>query len=316
MGPLVRTAEQIIARIAGRQHGIVTWAEMLAAGISAKEIRHRIEIGLLIRVHRGVYSVGHRVLTAEATYLAAVKAGGPGAVLCGRAAAYLLGLLKGPFPPQPEVMTRTERRIAGVKAKRVRELHRRDVTELHGIPVATVPRTLVDLAAVLDEDELAHACHLAGVIYGVGPSKVERVLERRGRVPGARKLRRVMYGEVKVTLSVLEGEFIDTLKGEDLPLPDTNKRVGNYRVDCRWTDLGVTVELVSFRYHNSYYAWERDHDREREARARGDEWRSFTYDDVFGDQAYMLGELRKLLTRRAASSASGRSGSRSLPSRC
>jgi hypothetical protein len=61
-------------------------------------------------------------------------------------------------------------------------------------------------------------------------------------------------------------------------------------------DLGVTIELVSFRFHNSRHAWEHDHDREREARIRGDEWRSFTYDDVFGDQTYMLGELEKLLT--------------------
>jgi hypothetical protein len=70
---LVRTVEQIIARIAGSQHGIVTWAEMIAAGISAEQIRHRVRIGLLVRVHRGVYSAGHRVLTLEARYLAAVK---------------------------------------------------------------------------------------------------------------------------------------------------------------------------------------------------------------------------------------------------
>jgi hypothetical protein len=281
---------------------------MLAAGISAKEIRHRIEIGLLVRVHRGVYHVGHRALTTEARYLAAVRAGGDGAVLCGPAAAVLLGILKSPTPPPPAVMTRTERRIAGVKTKRVRNIDRRDITELNGIPVTTVPRTLVDLAAVLDEDELARACHLAGVIYGVGPSKVGAVLERRGRVPGAAKLRCVMNGETKVKLSVLEREFIRTLKREDLPIPDTNRRVGNYRVDCHWKTLRVTIELVSFKYHNSRHAWERDHDREREARSRGDEWRSFTYEDVLEDQTYMLAELRKLLRARppAASAASGR----------
>jgi len=94
MGPSASTIERIIGRIAGRQHGIVTWEEMRAANISPKQIKRRIKIGLLIRVYRCVYSVGHDVLTTEARYMAAVKACGDGAVLCGRAAAYLLGILK------------------------------------------------------------------------------------------------------------------------------------------------------------------------------------------------------------------------------
>ena len=57
----------------------------------------------------------------------------------------------------------------------------------------------------------------------------------------------------------------------------------------------MTVELLSYRFHNSKYAWDQDHDRKRQARARGDKWRSFTYDDVFKDKTYMIGELRDLL---------------------
>jgi hypothetical protein len=298
---LVRTVEQIIARIAGRQHGIVTWAEMVAAGISAEQIRHRVNIGALIRVHRGVYSVGHRALTTEARYLAAVKACGPGAVLCGRAAAYLLGILKAAVPPPPEVMTPTERRVTGVKTKRVRRIDRRDVATVKGIPCTTVPRTLVDLAADMDDDPFARLCHEAGVKYGTTPRHVKAVMARRGRTTGAARIRRVMEGDTKVALSVLEHGFLDILKAEGHPLPDTNKTVDNRRVDCHWADPPVTIELVSFKYHNSRWSWESDHDREREARQRGDEWRSFTYKDVFEDQTYMLGELRKLLRRPAVS---------------
>ena len=108
MARLVRTVEQIIARIAAKQHGIVTWAEMVAADISEDQIRHRVGLGLLVRVYRAVYCVGHEPLTTEARYMAAVKAGGEGAVLCGRAAAYLLGILKAAVAPPPEVMTRSE----------------------------------------------------------------------------------------------------------------------------------------------------------------------------------------------------------------
>ena len=104
-----------------------------------------------------------------------------------------------------------------------------------------------------------------------------------------------MQGEAKVTLSVLEKAFLKVLKAAGLPLPDTNIRVGKHRVDCHWSDLGVTVELVSYQFHNSSYAWDKDHDRERDARSRGHEWRQFTYKDVFKDQTYMLAELRELL---------------------
>jgi hypothetical protein len=295
VGRLVSTVEQVIARIAGLQHGIATWAEMLAAGVSEKEVRHRVRIGLLIRVHRGVYSVGHRPLTVEAWYMAAVKACGDGAVLCGRAAAYLLGILKSPSPPPPEVATRNQRRIDGLVTRRLK-LNRRDVTRHKGIPCTSPARTLVDLAADTDDDAFARLCHEAGVKYDTTPRQVKEALARRGRVKGAARIMRVMEGKTQVTLSVFERGFLDALEAADLPLPDqVNKRVGSKRIDCRWTKHGVTVELVSYRFHNSKYSWDQDHERKRQARARGDKWRSFTYDDVFKDQTYMLSELRELL---------------------
>ena len=269
---------------------------MRAAGISDEEIKHRINIGLLIREFRCVYRVGHTAPNLRSTYMAAVKACGKGAVLCGRAAAYLWGILKSPIPPPPEVMTPTERKIDGVKPRRARKLDRRDVTRLGAIPCTTVARTIVDLAAARDEEELARVCHEAGVKYGTTPSQLGWVLERWPNAPGSKVLRAVMSGEVKVSLSVYERGFLDALVAADLPLPDqVNKRVGGKRVDCRWSKYGVTVELLSYRFHNSKYAWDQDHERKRQARARGDQWRCFTYDDVFKDQTYMLAELRELL---------------------
>jgi hypothetical protein len=60
--------------------------------------------------------------------------------------------------------------------------------------------------------------------------------------------------------------------------------------------MSCARSATRYRFHNSNYAWERDHDREREARMRGEEWRRFTYEDVFEDQTYMRGELKKLLS--------------------
>ena len=76
-----------------------------------------------------------------------------------------------------------------------------------GIPVTTVARTLVDLAAVLGAGALARACHEAGVLHGTTPGEVEAVLARRPHSPGAGRLRAVLRGDVKVTLSTLERQF-------------------------------------------------------------------------------------------------------------
>ena len=66
-------------------------------------------------------------------------------------------------------------------------------------------------------------------------------------------------------------------------------------MDCRWPDHHLTVELDSYRYHGSRHAWEHDRRREREADARGDEFRRYTYGDVYEDSRLMLAELRDLI---------------------
>src|SRR3954470_5943072 len=159
MRPKVSTAEQVIARLAGRAHGVVTREELLRAGLTADEIRRRARSGALIRVHRGVYRVGHAAPSVEAWYMAAVKACGEGAVLSGMAAAHLFGLVKG-HAPKPEVTTKTDRRVIGITTRRSRRV---EATAWRGIPITTVSRTVVDLAGRLSLEDLARACHEADV---------------------------------------------------------------------------------------------------------------------------------------------------------
>jgi very-short-patch-repair endonuclease len=313
MQPQSRTVERELDRIASCGHGVVTRAQLLSAGVTAQEIRSRVASGGLLRVHRGVYRVGHRAPSTEATYLAAVLAAGESALLSGRAAAHLLGLVKG-APPPPEVVTRTERRIDGVTTRRSRTLNARDATTFRGIPVTTVPRTLIDIAADLPLDELARACHEAGVRYATTPNAVEAVLERRPSSPGAKKLRRVIHGDVKVTLSKLEARFLELLRDAGLPLPETNRCAGGRRVDCRWPEHQLTVELDGYRFHNSRYSWEQDRHREREARARGDDFRRYTWSDVAENPAQMLRELVSAMPARPPPrSRSGRGSAAARP---
>jgi hypothetical protein len=282
------TVEEKLARIASRQHGVVTRQELLAAGITHAGIQRRVQKGTLLLAHPGVYRVGHTAWSVEAHYLAAVKACGGRAVLYGMAAAYLWQLIRGNVPG-PEVAVPTQRRVKGVVTRRTRPRH----TKHRGIPVATVPEVLVALAAVLDLDDLARACHEAGVRYRTTPRQVEQVL--RPNAKGAASLIKVLRGDAHVSLSKLERAFLDLLRELGLPLPLTNRVASGRRVDCRWPDERLTVELNSYLYHGSRHAWERDHERAREAYARGDEFRAYTYRDVFEDPTRMISELRQLL---------------------
>jgi hypothetical protein len=276
---------------------VVTRAQLLAAGLSVKGITGRLRKKALVRVHPGVYRVGHRAPSVEARYLAAVLACGDGALLSGLAAAHLWGLIKGPAPA-PEVTTPKQRRVAGIRTRRARRGDEaQDAAKWRGIPVTTVPRTLVDLSSLLSFKALARACHEAGVKYRTTPRQVEAVLARRRSSPGAGKLRRIIKGEAHVTLSKLERRFLQLLREAGLPLPQMNRPAGQRRVDCRWPEHRLTVELDSYRYHSSRYAWELDHRREREAHARGDDFRRYTFGDVFDTPRVVLSELRGPLGR-------------------
>jgi hypothetical protein len=222
--------------------------------------------------------------------MAAVKACGEGALLSGMAAAHLFGLIKGP-PPPPHVTAGGERDIKGIATRRSPAICGRRATKFRGIAVTTVPQILVDLAASLSFDDLARACHEAHV-RGTRPEHVDPLL---GRARGARRLRAILHGDAPIVLSKLERRFLALLREHGLPPARTNRPAGGRYVDCRWPKYRLTVELNSYRYHASRHAFELDHRREREAYARGDDFRRYTWGDVFEDPTLMLAELRDLL---------------------
>jgi hypothetical protein len=183
-----RTPEEEIGRQADGAFGVVRRGPLLRAGITSKQIEHRLRIGVLLQEYPGIYRVGHRAPSVEASYLAAVWACGEQALLSGRAAAYHLGFLRGK-PPPPEVTAPTWRRVKGLKTKQCRGLQRRDGTIYRGIPVTTVAVTIVDLAAELSEEELARLCHEAGVKHKTTPA------QRRPRSRGAATSRALRNSE-------------------------------------------------------------------------------------------------------------------------
>jgi hypothetical protein len=290
-----RTIDGRLALIAGRAHGVASRSELLAAGLSVDQIDRRVAAGSLIVEYRGVYLVGHRPPTAEARYMAAVKACGPQALLSGMAAAWLWDLVRGPAPT-PEITTPTERRVPAITTKRRRRMSVEDSTKRQGIPVITVPATLIAISSVLPFDELAKAVHEADVKHRVNGTHVERVLERYPKAKNRSALLAIATGDAQVVLSRLERHFLELLRRHRLPLPQTNRPYGAGYVDCRWPIHRLTVELDSYRFHRTRRAWEQDRQRERDARARGDEFRRYTWRDVVEAPAPTVTELAHLVS--------------------
>jgi hypothetical protein len=98
-------------------------------------------------------------------------------------------------PPQPEVRAISKRLVSGVVTHRAIGFVQAEVTDWRGIPVTSVPRTLVDLASSLPEPALARACHEAGVQYRTTPRQVETILGHLPNTRGRANLRRVLGGE-------------------------------------------------------------------------------------------------------------------------
>ena len=282
------------AEIGRLQHGRVARRQLLDAGVDAKRVDRWVADGRLRIVHRGVYAIGHTAPSLLADYMAAVLAGGPGAVLSHRAAAYLLKLWRGLAPaPEITVSSTAERSRPGIVIHRVRSLHPRDVCVVEGIPVTVVPRVLLDLAPSLKPADLTRACHEAWVHHRVTPQMIEACIARNPTKPGAAKLRRALGSDV--TLSKLEELFLALLKAHGVPLPRTNLAVNGDKVDCHWEQHGLTVELITFRYHATRYGFESDAERRRRSSHV-----AYTYGDVVERGAATAADVWRRLEEAAA----------------
>jgi very-short-patch-repair endonuclease len=109
------------------------------------------------------------------------------------------------------------------------------------------------------------------------------------------RLRAIVEGDAPILLSRLERRFRAHLRDRRMPLALTNRPAGAHYVDCRWPEHKLTVELDSYKFHKTRYAWEQDRERERAARRRGDEFRRYTWRDVFEEPDHMLADLHELL---------------------
>jgi hypothetical protein len=296
-----RRADELIAALADAQHGRVARRQLLALGIGPDAIDHRVAKRRLHVTHPGVYAVGHRVATREARWMSAVLAAGADAVLSHRAAAALWGLRQS---DRVEVIVPNDRRPSGFGVHRT-ALPPDEVTVRSGIPVTTVARTLVDLAAKVPKHQLRKAVDEAERLRLTGPLSLADVISR---YPGKRGIRaiRAILAEGGIGLHITRSEFEDRFRGfieqSGLPRPDPNGFVAAggrvFECDAVWSEQQLIVELDSRGFHDTRAAFERDRERDRILSAAGWLVVRVTWRQLHLDRSGVQRDLATLLRRR------------------
>jgi very-short-patch-repair endonuclease len=248
--------------LAGRQWGYVTRAQLLVLGLTAAAVKHLVVSGRLIRVHAGVYAVGHVNTTPVARAFAAVLACGDGALLSHGSAATLWGFNKYWDEPFEVTVWRSHRRRPGIKVHRSRVLTDSDRDCQLGVPVTSPARTALDIAPRLTDKRLIRVVNDGRHARLIHLDDLADALARNPKHPGAKRLRHFLDTEAGPTRSELEDEFVAFCKRYGLPKPVTNTYVLGYEVDVVFPAERVIVEIDSWEFHRFRSNFEDDRNRD------------------------------------------------------
>jgi Protein of unknown function (DUF559) len=272
----IRGVDDVIGRLAGRQHGTVAAFQLHALGVSKRMIRRRVAAGRLHHLHASVYAPGHDSLTRHGRWMAAVLAGGPDAVLSHRSAASLWRI-------RESSAHAIDVTVAGRRSRAGIAFHHSHVppderTIEHAIPITTAARTLLDLGTVLDRRRLERALNQAEVLRLADATSLPDLLDRYPRRRGSSLLRALVREQrisTQVTRHELELRFLEFLEHVGLPRPETNALVEvrhrRFEVDCLWRRERVIIELDGRGTHDIHSAFDTDRERDRILQAAG--WR-------------------------------------------
>jgi very-short-patch-repair endonuclease len=251
-----------VRAIARRHEGIVTRAQLLAAGVSGSAILRSLRSGRLHPIHKGVYSTqAPELATEDALLIAALMAAGDGAVLSHGTAAWRWHLIPAP-PTRIELAVPRYRRPPTRLVLHKSRLRADDLFLDARLPSTSVPRTLLDLAARYDQRALARALAEAEFHHDTRPADIQATL-RRGH-PGSANLRKALarhtpgHGQAR---SQLERRFRALLIRHRIELPLRNEPLGPFTIDCLWPGRRVAVELDG-RQHDRPHQADDDDDRD------------------------------------------------------
>jgi hypothetical protein len=232
---------------------VLTRADLLTLGFSAKGIKHRVATGRLHPISTGLYAVGRRELTRYGRWVAAVLACGEGAALGHRSAAELWGI-GAEEPGRIDVTIRRRSRLErqGIKVRCRPSLPSQSITKRHGIPVTTPVQTLIDLATELKTLRLERAVNEADKLDLVDPEALRRSLDSYVGIPGVKTLRTLLDRHTfRLSDSDLEIFFRPLAVAAGFPVPLTKHRILGYETDFFFPEHGLIVETDGLRYHRT-----------------------------------------------------------------
>jgi len=294
------TPDGRIAEVARAQHGVVSFRQLIDAGLSASGVDSRVRAGRLHRLHRGVFAVGHTRLTFQGRCFAALFALGPGAALSHVTAAALHALRPSASATIHVTVPTPGGRLrrAGIVVRRSTTLRPGDVTEVDAIAVTSVARTLLDCAAILAPGPLERCVERSLALRVFDLSAVHSAIAANRHRPGATTLARIIttiHDDPHLSRSELESRMRDICDAHGIRRPEVNVHVEGLEVDFYWRAERLIVETDGHETHGTRTAFE--HDRARDARltTRGYRVVRFTHRQLVHDPDHVAGTLVSLI---------------------
>jgi hypothetical protein len=291
--------EREISLLAQRQHGNVTWKQLLGLGLSRGAIGARLESRRYVAVHKGVYCVGPWRDDPVSRAAGAVLACGDGAVLSHASAASLWGLVpRWSFPL--EVTARGERERPGIVTHRCQSFQPRDVTRERGVPTTSRARTILDIAPRLTTNQLKRMVNDARRPGLLRLEAIRDVVERNRRHPGAKLLKPFAETTQNPTNSGFEDDLLAFTEGYGLPTPLINVDVNGRQADAYFPDHKLIVETDGWEFHNDRQAFESDRERDAENLRHGISTVRITRDRLTAEPDREAARLQQILESRRA----------------
>jgi very-short-patch-repair endonuclease len=178
---------------------------------------------------------------------------------------------------------------------------------VEGIPLTTVPRTIVDLAAVLSMRQLERAFNEVEVQGLTDRLSIPDLLARYPRRRGSAALRSLLGDGTSargVTKNDLEEDFASLIDTYGLPRPRFNADIAVngrfFSADGLWREERLIVELDGRAVHGTRRAFESDRERDRILMSEG--WRviRITWRQLRDQQSAIATHLRKALAQGRA----------------
>jgi hypothetical protein len=295
-----------VADLATTQGGAVSLDQLHHAGVSTRNASHHASDGRLHRIHRGVYTVGHRSISRHTHLRAAVLACGDGAVVSHGTAAAFHGLWD-KFPALIDVTVPVEagRKIDGIRCRRCRYPEPEEVEVRYGVAVTTVARTLVDLAGMVGMRTLRKTVGRAAMLRKLDLQAVDIAIYNAKRRRGLKALElalipyRTKDGKVPDVRSDFETLVLPELVDMGLSRPGCNVWLHiegeRFLVDFLWDRERVIVETDGRETHETPTAFQSDRRRDQFLAAAGYRELRVTWDQIHGEREAVLRRERKAL---------------------